>query len=677
MEKFFYPQSVVVFGVSDSANNLGRDILENLDRFGFTGRAYAVGRPGEGPGGRLIYERLEEVPEIPELAVLLIPAPKVAATLELCGRKGVRHVVIETGGFSELGDDRKGLEEEICRVAGLWEIDFIGPNCIGVINTENGLCLPFVPFYPREIGKGSNSFISQSGGLVHEIGRRFAAENMGLNKLVSMGNKLKVNENHLLDFLARDPGTDVIGVYLEDIKDGRKFMDLARGTTKPVMLLKGNASPAGKEIAGFHTSALAGDDGVMEAALKQAGIHRVESMQEMVDCFKIFDLPLLRGPNLALMSRSGGQAVLLADGAHRHGFALAKLPEALFARVKEQAKAGVVRNTNPLDLGDVFDESFYLEVLRMALEDPGVDGVVFFFDSPLESPMPAEILGGVERLCRLYQKPVVFCMIPFWEGWFELKYACPFPFFTDPETAMKGLRRSLDHFRKKNRSVREAHPVPEATDPSKPLTRIASAAETLALVHACGVPVVEYEQVRNKDEGVKAARRLGYPVVLKRIEPFVLHKTEAGALRLDIQNDEDLERAFVDMPADEYLVQKMAPGGVETIIGGKQDPAFGPVVLFGLGGIFVEILKDVTMRIAPIDEKTALEMIEDVKGAALLKGSRGTAVADTGSLSKALASVSRLLVDHPEVLSIDINPLRVFDQGRGCLALDVKIEYAG
>jgi acetate---CoA ligase (ADP-forming) len=367
--------------------------------------------------------------------------------------------------------------------------------------------------------------------------------------------------------------------------------------------------------------------------------------------------------------------VLLADGAHRHGFALAKLPAALFDRVREQAKAGVMRNTNPLDLGDVFDELFYLEVLTMALEDPGVDGVVFFFDSPLESRMPIEILKGVERICRLYKKPVVFCMIPFWDGWFELKYACPFPFFTDPETAMKGLRRSLDHFRRTNQGMPEALPVPEATETSRPLSRIASAAETLILVHTYGVPVVEYEQVRNGDEGAKAARKIGYPVVLKRIEPFVLHKTESGALRLDIQNDEELERAFVDMPADQYLVQRMAPGGIETIIGGKQDPAFGPVVVFGLGGIFVEVLKDVTMRIAPIDEQTAHEMIEEVRGAALLKGSRGTTVADTDSLAKTLVSVSRLLVDHPEILSIDINPLRVFDQGSGCLALDVKIEY--
>jgi acyl-CoA synthetase (NDP forming) len=403
-------------------------------------------------------------------------------------------------------------------------------------------------------------------------------------------------------------------------------------------------------------------------------------MEEMVECFKMFSLPPLKGPNLVLGSRSGGQSVLLADEAYRYGFNLPALPQGFFERIKERAKAGVIRSTNPVDLGDVFDDLFYLEVMEMALQEKGIDGVVFFYDYPLDNPLVDEMVNGARRLCEVHQKPVVFCMVPHRDSWVRLRQeGHTFPFFGRPEQAFSALRRSLDHFTRISANERKTffgRRGEKAVAERKDSSHVASTAEALSLIESYGLPVVEYKLVRTRAEGIEAAERMGYPVALKRAEPFILHKTEAGAVRLNIGNDRELEEAFETMAAHVYLIQKMAPEGVETIIGGKRDSEFGPVLMFGLGGIFVEVLKDVTMRVAPIDEKLAMEMIEEIHGAPVLKGTRGRPPADVENLSQVLVSVSRLLTDHAEIKSLDINPLRVFERGAGCLALDVKIEYA-
>jgi acetyltransferase len=679
IEKIFFPESVVICGVSESPGNLGREILRNLNRFAFAGRVYGLGRTAMEIEGIRVFTDLKEIPEIPELAVILVPAGAVVALLDTCGRIGIRRVVIQTGGFSEFGAEGKGVEDEIRRVAGERDMTCIGPNCIGIVNMENGLCMPFFAISPAEITRGANSFISQSGGLVHEMMRRCLAENVGISKLTSIGNKLMVDGNDILDFLIRDPETGVIGMYLEDAKNGRRLMDLVSRAEKPVIVFKGNTSPVSRDVASFHTAALLGDEGVLRAAFTQAGIRQVASLGEMVDCFKIFSLPPMKGPNLVAMSRSGGQAVTLADEVHRHGFTLPDLPPAFSRRIREEAKAGVIRNTNPLDLGDVFNELFFLEVAEMALKEPTVDGLIFFYDYPFDKPAAFDMITGMERLSHSYEKPAILCMIPDKADWFALKYLAPFPWFSEPERALGALRHSLAHYTKRAGEGRAVSFGPTDTVPAFDAaapSRIASAAETLTLMRAYGVPVVRQEPVTNRAQGIEAAHKMGYPVALKSAEPFILHKTEAGAVRLHIGSDEELGKAFDAVAAEVYLLQAMAGDGVETIIGAKRDPEFGPVVVFGLGGIFVEVLQDVTVRVAPIDEAEARRMIGEIRGAPLLAGARGTAPADREALVNALVGVSRLLVDHAEILSLDINPFRVFTQGKGGAALDVKIECA-
>ena len=677
MEKLFYPKSIMVVGVSDTPTNLGRHIVENLDRFHFSGQLCLVGREGGNLDGRKIYARIEEVDDPIDLVVFLIPAPFIPEALDVCGGKGIRYAVIESGGFSEFTEENRRLDERVVEIAKKWNIRFVGPNCISIINLDNGMVLPFVPLDPGGIETGSISFVGQSGGIVNSILRLCSNENLGVNKLVSMGNKLDLDENDYLEFLISDQGTKTIGLYLESVSGGRRLMDLAALTQKPVVVLKSNTNKASNHIARFHTAALAGDDEVVSSALRQVGIHRVHTLQEMMSAFKIFNLPLMKGPNLAAISRSGGSAVMAADSAFRCGFRLPPFSEDLLNYVRKRARAGVIRMTNPLDLGDVFDLEFYREVLHRALQEKGVDGVLFSHSylSGIDAMSTKHLIRAAKDFSSLYQKPVVLCMIPDSGEWFMMRRATDFPVFTEPEDALKALAISLTYY--KNIVDRESHPrtqfelpTPKAQGSETRSHRIQGPGEVLELLRQYEIPVADYRLAKDHEEALEAAGLIGYPVVLKTGDSNVVHKTEVGGVRLNIGNPDELKEA---LQGDFFLVQKMVDTGHEVFIGGKHDPEFGPVILFGIGGIFVEALNDVIIKVAPITGREAGEMIDGVRGSALLKGFRGGLKADLDALKECLVRVSRLLYEHPEIQKLDINPLVVQREGQGCQVVDAKI----
>ncbi|MBA4417905.1 MAG: hypothetical protein C0392_08350 [Syntrophus sp. (in: bacteria)] len=680
MEAIFFPKSVAILGVSNSPANNGRVIAENLDRFGFAGAIYLVGAKAGVLAERRIFAHVGEIPDVPELAVILIPASGLVEALEACGEKGITNVIIETAGFSEFGEERKGIEEEIVRIASKRGMKIIGPNCVGIINIENGLALPFYPLYPHEVKKGKVSIISQSGGLVHDIMVLCNIENVGMNKMISIGNKLVCDENDVLEYLISDPATDIIGLYLENIRDGRRFMTLAASTGKPIVLLKSNRSPGSNEIAKFHTSALAGDDLVVDMAMKQAGVYRVQNLREMVDAFKAFSLPLPKGPRLAVIARSGGHAVLSADSVYFHGFRLASLSGQFFGMLSEKTRAGVIRRTNPLDLGDVFDFTVYLEITESALREKDVDAVLIIHSYALSVDFePSKrFISDCRELSQTYEKPVLFCIIAHKEDWLALRGATDLPLFTHVDDALTALSKALEH------SGKRVHSSPECIDikrheerqgaPSRLLPGMTPAHEVFNLLGMYGLSVADYRIVASIDEGFKAVRDMGFPVALKTASTRILHKTERGGVILDILDEASLERAFSNLEADSYLLQKMAPSGCEIIIGGRNDPEFGPIILCGLGGIFVEIYKDVAIRVAPIDEKTARQMIEVLKGSAILKGFRGKKPYDIDYLAGILVNISRLLWEHSEIRTLDINPLILFEQGIGGTVVDAKLE---
>ncbi len=441
----------MVVGVSNTPTNLGKNIVENLQRFHFDGPLYLVGKDGGNLNGRIIFTRIEEINARLDMAVFLIPALHIPAALELCSKKGIHYAVIESGGFSEFSDENRTLERDIISIARKNHIRLVGPNCISIINLENGLVLPFVPLDQEKIKAGTISFVAQSGGMVNYSIRLSSCENIGFTKLISMGNKLDLNENDYLEFLISDPGTKTIGLYLESISNGRRLIDLARSTRKPVIVLKSNTTKESNQIARFHTAALAGDDEVTSSVLSQAGIHRVFTLQELINAFKVFNLPLMKGENLAIISRSGGSAVMAADAAQKYGFNIIPFSQDFLSHVKQGARAGVIRMTNPLDLGDVFDLNFYRDVLERALREREINGVLFSHSylPGIDDITTKHLIISTKELSIRYEKPIALCLISDSSEWFKMKKAADFSIFTEPDDALKVLAFSWRHYRNK------------------------------------------------------------------------------------------------------------------------------------------------------------------------------------------------------------------------------------
>ncbi len=683
MRPFFYPHGVAIFGVSDTTTNLARVIVENLERFQFGGRVFPVGSRKGAVAGREIIVDVDTIHGAANLAVLLVPAAHIPKMLETCAMNGIRHVIIESGGFSELDDNRKTLEDEIRGTASKWDMKIIGPNCFGVSNFEKGLVLPFFILNPRYMKTGGISLISQSGGIVYDTCMLASWENIGLNKLVSVGNKLLLNENDFLDYLIADPGTEIIGLYLENFSDGRRFAAIAASTDKPIIVLKTNRSPAGNEIARFHTTALAGDDLVAEAALKEAGVHRVRNLAEMIDAFKVFNLPPLKGRKLALITRSGGHGVLSADAAYRYGFKLAEFSEGFYASVKAK-KINVIRATNPLDVGDIYEINGYSEVLEKALQEKAVDGVAFIvtFSSESDGLKVHRFIENAAHLSRSYEKPVALCMVSNKEQWPAIRTEAHFPLFTDIDHALQALAQSADHFEHREARRSTAKRLERMTRTSQPFewhgpSRFMGPDESFSLLRSYGIPLPPYEMAENLHDAASCAERIGYPVALKTASPSVLHKTEKKGVALNITDEALLKEAAESMEGERYLVQKMVGPGHEVIVGGKRDREFGHVLLFGLGGIFVEILGDTAIRFVPIGREGAEEMVNAIRGSQILKGFRGAPASDLEALREVVINLSRLLEDHPEIRNLDINPLIVYNEGSGCLVVDAKIEIDG
>jgi acetyltransferase len=685
MLHLFYPRSVVIVGVSDETDNLGRIIVDNLDRASFNGEVYLVGLQGGRLNNRQIYRDVDEVPGKPELTVVLTPAKSTPEILDACGRKGIRRAIIESGGFSEYSEDGKLIERQLVKVAKQHGIRFIGPNCIGVMNLENGLILPFVRVDTCANRKGSISVISQSGGVVNGLVKLFSDENLGFNKFISLGNKLDLNENDCLDYLIKDPGTAIIGLYLESISDGRELIRLATSTEKPIIALKANTNSACHEIAHFHTSALAGDDQVCSAAFAQAGIHRVYSLGEFIDHLKVFMLPLMGGPHLAVIGRSGGHNVMAADAAGVFGFVLPKFSKELLDRIRRQVRGNVIRLTNPLDLGDVFDLESYIQIVEEVLKEEQVHGVLLRYLS-LEMGAPQRLISAIEEYSRRYAKPVILCLTANQDEWLRVKAATDYPFFREARSALQALAASYRHSKRRAGGAISISSLEKDNSSSEP-SYIVSPEKVFSFCESLGISIADFVLVEDMESTLSAAQKIGYPVALKIASVRVLHKTEVNGVRTGIQDERSLQNAFRELEQrfssifhkNEYkfLVQKMAPPGIEVILGGKRDPEFGPVVLFGMGGVFTEVFRDVAVRVAPVSGGQAIEMINQTKGSILMKGFRGQPLYDVESLLSTILTFSKILIDFPGIYELEINPFFVLPKGQGCIAVDGRMRVKG
>ena len=694
MREFFYPITIAVIGVSPNPDNLGRNIVGNLVEYGFEGIVYAVGPRGGVIETRRIYRAVGDIPDHIDLAVILTPAKTVPGILEECGQKGIRRAIIETAGFREYTEEGLRLEEEISRVARQYDMRFVGPNCIGAINMENGFCVPF-PRLKKFVKAGDVSIITQSGGVGMAVLNLMTNEGLGLNKFVSVGNMLDVSAEDLLEYLISDEGTGLIFVYLESIHDGRRMMELARKSGKPILTFKSNIGKLGQNIALSHTASLTSDDKVVDAAFHQAGIVRIRDATSLGNNLKSLRLPPMRGKRLAIISRSGGHAVLAADASELSGFELAHFPESFLREIEAYFRASVIRLTNPLDLGDLFDLEIYAQIVERTLQLDDVDGVIFLHTSlsEMENLASRQLLEHLMQASERHNKPVAYYISTMAPEVNYLKQEYDFPIFTQVVETVRALEMSNYHYRQ-SQALRiqpadldfkvNKRAVRGQIDGARAEGRDLLLSEALEILEHYGIPTVRGQLTQTVEETLQAADQIGYPVAIKIVAEQISHKSDVGGVQLNLRNAPALAAAFDDMMRriqkaypkarlDGVLVQPMVTGGRELILGGRQDPQFGPVVLVGLGGIFVEVFGEAVMRVAPITRQDAAEMIESLRGVQILKGARGQEPADLEAVIEALLRLSQLLVDFPAIKELDVNPLRVFHQDEGCRALDARI----
>ena len=685
MDQLFNPKSVVVIGVSEKPDNLARIIVENLFEFQFNGEIFLAGKKEGILFGRRIHTSIDDLREGIDVAVILTPAPTVPGILEACGRKKIPWVIVESGGFREYSEEGARLEEEILRIAKEWEIRIVGPNGIGLINLENGFVVPFVDLKRRPIRKGNVSILAQSGGVSITYCNLLASANVGISKVLSMGNKLDLDEIDYLRYLVQDPQTEIIGLYLESLKKGRELMEIARSTSKPIIIHKANTGEASRNIAKLHTAALANDDKVVEVALRQADIVRAKDIRSFINAVKILFLPPMKGNNLVVLARSGGIAIIAADSAEMHGFRLFPLAKKFQDRIHSYFRAKVIQPTNPLDLGDLFDFDLYTKILDQALRIRGVDGILFQHGSAGEEKEPSRrLIHAVKELSFRHQKPVALCYFTEEEELAFIKRTFDYPIFTEPSEALSALAVSREHYRKQN--ILKEKPPTYRVDRGRVKHLFQKAAgekrdlllpEAFEVLRAYGIPVAEYRVIHRKEELEETIKKMEDPVALKTISPKISHKSDVGGVILNIQGLSEAEKAYKKIQrltkGDSFgiLVQKMVLQGKEVILGAKHDPSFGPVLLFGLGGIYVEVFRETSLRVAPINRSEAEEMISELKTSAILKGVRGEKPLDMRALVENLLRLSQLMMDFPQIEGIDINPVKVLE--KGAVAVDARI----
>jgi acetyltransferase len=557
---------------------------------------------------------------------------------------------------------------------------------------ESGLCLPFTPLQRRSVKKGPVSVLAQSGGVSVTFLFLLSEAGLGVNKVVSIGNKTDLDEVDFLEFLLDDPGTEIICLYLESIERGRRLVELAASSPKPIIVHKANTSRASADIALSHTAALASDDRIVDAALRQAGAARAASLADAVALAQAFALPAVRGSNLIIVSRSGGHAVIAADAAERNGFILSPTSEDFLSNVRRVFRADVIALTNPIDLGVVFDFALHGRVVANALTmlDPDALVMAHSYSPGREAEMSMELGQRVQELCRELEKPVALCAFSPHDEVEALRRAVDLPIFTEIEAAVRALAVSRDRQARQAELGRTGlpvvpeHPAHRMSEVEGVLSRngVLTADLALGLVSNYSIPTAEWAVVENVDSALLAAGAIGYPVALKVLSPAIPHKSDVGGVALGIADSRGLRTEFdallarvgARLPQAQLtgiLVQKMLSDGRELVLGGKRDASFGPVVMYGLGGVYVELFEDVAFRLAPLTRSDAEKMIAEVRGSRLLSGVRGEPPADKDAVVEALLALSHLLVECPEILEIDINPLLVFE--RGVAAVDARV----
>ncbi|MFP3872638.1 MAG: acetate--CoA ligase family protein [Candidatus Natronoplasma sp.] len=694
LERLFNPRSIAVIGASRKEGKVGHKLLSNILGSGYEGEVYPVNPNGGEVLGKKLYESIEDVPEPIDLAVIVVPAKIVREAVHQCGEKGVKHIIVISSGFSEVGkvEEEKALVEE----AQKYGMRVLGPNVFGIYSTKSDLN---ATFGPSEVEKGSIALLSQSGALGIALIGKTAQQYLGLSAIVSIGNKADIDDIDLMEYFGQDEESEVILIYMEGMDNGREFMDKVEDIQedKTVIALKSGRSEKGATAVASHTGSLAGSDRIFSAAFKQCGVLRAEDLREAFNWSRAFsNAPLPEKENTVVVTNGGGIGVLSADAAEKYGVKLLD-DQTHLKETFEDAIPSFGSTKNPIDITGQAGKEEYVKSLKRAYESEKIGSVIGLYCEA----GGGDAWGGAEAIKEVYdeyggEKTSVFTFVGGKEAddcvqWLREHNI---PAFTDTYECVSALgalyqkKRYLE--RKKGRE--------EMPEPDIPLDKIKDIVsgiresgrltlredEARAILELAEIPMAEGEVVTSIEGAVQTADKIGYPVVLKVVSKDIIHKSDAGGLALNLENEKEVVDAYQAIMSnvrkrypDAHIrgisVAKMLEGGEETIIGGTRDNTFGPLVMFGLGGVYVEILEDVVFRVAPIDIKEARRMIGEINAFPVLVGARGESRKDIESLADVIYRVAYLMNEVDEIAEMDLNPIKAFDQGEGCKAVDVAI----
>ncbi|SOB60570.1 Acetate--CoA ligase [ADP-forming] I [Pseudodesulfovibrio profundus] len=679
LHAFFSPETVAVIGASASPGKVGHTIISNMLKAGFKGKLYPVNPKATEIEGLAVINDIAELPRGLDLGVVSVPREYVLPSLEALAEIGTKSAIVITAGFKEIGKEGYDLEQQIIELCERSGMALLGPNCLGMMNTTAGVNASFAAGHPNP---GSIAFFSQSGALCVAILDWALGENIGFSKFISLGNKAVLDEADMLDFLNHDDETTVILGYIENVEHGEEFLKQARKASlnKPVIMIKSGTTAAGAKAASSHTGAIAGSDQTYSAAFHQSGVIRVADVATLFNLAQAFsNQPLPKGPNLAVVTNSGGPGILTADTADRSSLSMATLSQKTIQKLQEFLPS-YAAFYNPVDIVGDADANRYRKTLGVVSEDPMVHSILVLL-TPTASVEIEKTAEAVIRTAAKCGKPVFACFMGKTRvaGAKKMLMEAGIPCYSFPEPAVRSIESMYKYNIWKNRPEPQYAEVKRDKEAALQLVRDHEKRHQSEIVEfqaqevlrAYGLPTPKTVLARSSDEAVAAAEEIGYPVVLKIASPDISHKSDVGGVKVNLRNATEVMETFKDITAraqrmrqEAYiagcLVQEMAPPGVkEVIIGFKRDEEFGPMLMFGLGGIYVEIMKDISFRLAPLSRQDAFEIVREIKSYMLLKGIKGEQPVNFTALEDIIMVMSQMALDLPQVWEAEFNPVLI------------------
>jgi len=681
LDAIFKPKSVAIVGASRDPKAIGHQCVKNLIESGYKGKIYPVNPKADEIAGLKCYHSITEIPDEIDIALIVVPAKYVPSVAEECGKKGVKGLVIIASGFSEIG--RKDLEDEVVNIARKYGMRVLGPNIVGILNNPLKANASFAPYLPYP---GKAALISQSGALLIAMDARTWSDKVGISHMISIGNMADLNFGDLINYFNKDEDTEVISLYIEGVKDGRKFLNAAKNSKKPIVALKAGVSQRGAAAAASHTGSLAGSVKIYEAAFKQGHIVKAEDLDALFEETMALALqPPMRGDNLLIITNGGGVGVLATDAAEKYGVPIKDAPDDLKSLMRNHMpEFGSPKN--PVDLTGMADRPNYEGAIKDGLKHPWVDGVVVLYCETSFTD-PQNIAEGIYQAVKEsgVNKPVAVSFVggerSINAGSWLIEHGIPY--YKSPNTAVRAMGALRIYGRYLEKTTTEFKPYEVNKDKVASIIEKVRAdgrytltePEAKEVFAAYGLPVPKGKVAKTADEAVEIAKAIGFPVVMKIVSPQIIHKSDAGGVKVNLKSEEEVKEAFEEIMENAIrydpnakifgvYVQHMEPKGTETIIGSVNDVQFGPTVMFGLGGIFVEILKDVTFRIAPFSKDEALDMVKEIRGYGILKGARGEKPRDIEAIADAVSRLSQLVWDFRDTIKeVDANPVIVYEKG--------------